>query len=503
MKIRIISEKKIKPQPIVFPTKNAAISNIHYPHTHSDIKHEEHKQLSVFVHEKVYQAIWQHSCLDMENELGGALIGIYGIDEADGRKFILITDVINQPPEYFASPTLIRFTTPFYDHIAHFFEQALVAKPHLIRLGLYHTHPDYGVFLSRTDVQTFKGIFKENYQIAMVVDPVKRHDGIFYWQADGEISERTCFRVYSSTEPNFSPYLGHTTDEQIADYNPYLIANEEEDLPIVTKVTPKNKEEGTGKNLSIKINPPSAEEKVKLNIKPKTDAPQEGMIERIKLKINTQIIPKKTVAGAIERLSTKGDRITHPQGFMPKMCPLYDFRYEHTNIKLKKYFRSLKEKTIQEYPYMIFTHLKIKEHTEAALQQHGEVLGIIQGEICYDALKKDYYVELREVLLQPIKTDTLPFNYLEKLYLECQYEGKSNLLGWIYATNNLQQPIYHFFEKHQELFSQNYHLGLIVKAPSPSHQLDLGNMNLVAYNFEEQAPYEYFKHFFLYEKTYS
>ena len=32
--------------------------------------------------------------------------------------------------------------------------------------------------------------------------------------------------------------------------------------------------------------------------------------------------------------------------------------------------------------------------------------------------------------------------------------------------------------------------------------IDFHNMKLVSYNFEFKQPYEYFKHFFLYEKPY-
>ncbi len=51
-------------------------------------------------------------------------------------------------------------------------------------VGWIHSHPDYGCFLSHTDIATQEAFFTENYHFAMVVDPVRR--------------ERQCFKVHAS-----------------------------------------------------------------------------------------------------------------------------------------------------------------------------------------------------------------------------------------------------------------------------------------------------------------
>ncbi len=51
-------------------------------------------------------------------------------------------------------------------------------------VGWIHSHPDYGCFLSHTDMATQEAFFNEPYHFAMVVDPVRR--------------EKQCFKVQGS-----------------------------------------------------------------------------------------------------------------------------------------------------------------------------------------------------------------------------------------------------------------------------------------------------------------
>ncbi len=48
-----------------------------------------------------------------------------------------------------------------------------------ILLGWYHSHPGHTCFLSETDIETQKRMFKKDYQIALVVDPI-HHDMKIY-----------------------------------------------------------------------------------------------------------------------------------------------------------------------------------------------------------------------------------------------------------------------------------------------------------------------------------
>ena len=55
---------------------------------------------------------------------------------------------------------------------------------------------------SQLKEKTIKGIFKDPFQIAMVVDPVREEDGVFFWIGN-ELSKRTGYRVYHTDESKY------------------------------------------------------------------------------------------------------------------------------------------------------------------------------------------------------------------------------------------------------------------------------------------------------------
>jgi proteasome lid subunit RPN8/RPN11 len=196
--INVIRQEEVEPVKLKTPRYNKDFS-ILSPSINSDGEVSDGKRLlPVYVNQDVYDAIWKHARCDMRNEVGGALIGFYCRDKkSEIEKFLVVTDVLNMPPEYFKSPSLLRFTDEFLIELDEYMEHVNRQDPELRRLGFYHTHPGYGVFLSGTDIRTFKGIFKEHWQIAMVVDPVNKDAGVFYWQ-EGMISPKNGFYRFKS-----------------------------------------------------------------------------------------------------------------------------------------------------------------------------------------------------------------------------------------------------------------------------------------------------------------
>ncbi len=65
----------------------------------------------------------------------------------------------------------------------HFLKQRSLARYSNLKLvAWYHTHPNLGVFLSGTDKQTKQITYPLWYQVAIVIDPVKKEIGFFYGQ---------------------------------------------------------------------------------------------------------------------------------------------------------------------------------------------------------------------------------------------------------------------------------------------------------------------------------
>jgi hypothetical protein len=55
-------------------------------------------------------------------------------------------------------------------------------------VGWYHSHPGFGIFLSREDMFIHENFFSEWWQVAYVVDPLAGEEGIFGWR-DGTVQE--------------------------------------------------------------------------------------------------------------------------------------------------------------------------------------------------------------------------------------------------------------------------------------------------------------------------
>lgn len=54
-------------------------------------------------------------------------------------------------------------------------------------VGWYHSHPGFGIFLSEHDLFIHRNFFGGDSQIALVVDPLARTEGVFAW-VEGEIA---------------------------------------------------------------------------------------------------------------------------------------------------------------------------------------------------------------------------------------------------------------------------------------------------------------------------
>jgi 26S proteasome regulatory subunit N11 len=113
----------------------------------------------------VWEAVEHQDEEDALVERGGALVGRYAIDPT-GQRFIVITDAVPAP----AAPSSAA-------HVDIRTEDWLVLHtqikqmPGVRLLGWYHSHPGFGVWMSRTDRETQRLIFAADWQVGLVVDP--------------------------------------------------------------------------------------------------------------------------------------------------------------------------------------------------------------------------------------------------------------------------------------------------------------------------------------------
>jgi proteasome lid subunit RPN8/RPN11 len=133
----------------------------------------------IYVHEAVLEAALDYSESDPTRELGGFLVG--GLHEDEGtyvevRHFVPAIDAKSRAASLtFTHQTWAQLNQEVQDRFA----KELV-------VGWHHTHPKFGIFLSAYDLFIHRHFFDQPWQIALVVDPLRREFGFFQWRR-GEI----------------------------------------------------------------------------------------------------------------------------------------------------------------------------------------------------------------------------------------------------------------------------------------------------------------------------
>jgi proteasome lid subunit RPN8/RPN11 len=123
----------------------------------------------------------EHSKSDLENEVGGGLVGSRHVNARTEEQFVLIEGVI--PARFtrrgnafltFTQDTLVAMNDVLEEE---FPERQLV--------GWYHTHPRMGIFLSHYDLWLHDHFFPEAWQVALVIEPHSTMGGFFIRQKHG------------------------------------------------------------------------------------------------------------------------------------------------------------------------------------------------------------------------------------------------------------------------------------------------------------------------------
>lgn len=117
-------------------------------------------------------------------EVGGFLLGYHGDDHEPPRGIVAV-----EAWDARGDLTTLTFTHAAWEHVHRIQDEHY---PDTSIIGWYHSHPGHGIFLSGHDQFIQRHFFGAPWQIAVVVDPIRRTEGMFAW-ARGEvvlISER-------------------------------------------------------------------------------------------------------------------------------------------------------------------------------------------------------------------------------------------------------------------------------------------------------------------------
>src|SRR5262245_29939945 len=130
----------------------------------------------VYFTPEVHAALWKHAGEDTSVEICGVLVGTWHRDEVG--PFVKVVESIRGEgaEKRFAEVT---FTHQTWAKINGEMDTIFA---HLKIVGWYHTHPDFGIFLSDRDRFIQEHFFSGPGQIAHVIDPLRRTEGVFIWR---------------------------------------------------------------------------------------------------------------------------------------------------------------------------------------------------------------------------------------------------------------------------------------------------------------------------------
>lgn len=138
--------------------------------------------VQVFILDYVFDGMMAHVSRNTELECGGVLMGQFCQDPLD-ISFIQVVGFIPAKGAV-ATSASIRFTVESWQFISN----ERVAFGDLPIVGWYHSHPGHGIFLSQgMDSFVHMHWFPYPWQVALVLDPINAHYGLFGWR-DGELT---------------------------------------------------------------------------------------------------------------------------------------------------------------------------------------------------------------------------------------------------------------------------------------------------------------------------
>lgn len=140
--------------------------------------------LPIFLDRGPADAIERHALRDTTVELGGILLGTECVDDQTGEPFVWITQAL-EAKHYENTQASFTYTHDSWEEITRERDQKF---PDLDIVGWYHTHPDFGVFLSSHDLFIHHHFFAQALQVAYVVDPIRQDRGFFQWR-DGQMEQ--------------------------------------------------------------------------------------------------------------------------------------------------------------------------------------------------------------------------------------------------------------------------------------------------------------------------
>ena len=189
--INLPPTEKTQPRRARIPTERA----LRWLAPNEDQEHQP-AVVSVFVSQEAYVRCCAHAGSDLENEVGGWLVGKWRADKATGRQYIVVEASL--PARHTRQGS--AFLTFTQDSQVAMYAEFQERFPNKELVGWYHTHPRMGVFLSSHDTWLHRNFFLKRYQVALVIEPYSVSGGFFIWNEDGELDAHHYYGFYELNE---------------------------------------------------------------------------------------------------------------------------------------------------------------------------------------------------------------------------------------------------------------------------------------------------------------
>ncbi|MFN2145117.1 MAG: Mov34/MPN/PAD-1 family protein [Anaerolineales bacterium] len=174
--------------------KSGHIPTKHARRWHTDVEFAKNRvpQVSVFLSQKTFVRICVHAGSDLNNEVGGWLLGKWRADHETGEEFIVVDAIL--PAIYTRQGSAFLTFTQDSQVAMHSLMEEKYPDKDLV--GWYHTHPRMGLFLSSHDLFLHNNFFPKPWQVALVVEPHTNVGGFFIRDQKGEMDARHHFGFY-------------------------------------------------------------------------------------------------------------------------------------------------------------------------------------------------------------------------------------------------------------------------------------------------------------------
>ena len=139
--------------------------------------------LPIFLDRRAADAIERHALSDTSVELGGILLGKECLDPGTGQAFVWVNQSL-EAKHYANTQASFTYTHDSWEEIT---RERDARFPQYDIVGWYHTHPNFGIFLSHHDLFIHHNFFSQPLQVAYVVDPINQTRGFFQWRDGGMV----------------------------------------------------------------------------------------------------------------------------------------------------------------------------------------------------------------------------------------------------------------------------------------------------------------------------